>query len=144
MYTVPSSSPSHLSLLPHFLPPRTSLPHTLVLVVLDWTRPWSFIEQLELWLAWIEIWAKGDGSRELEIIREESRERRAYFILGYLLTVSMILASCLRDGVLSWTCFHARSAYVWFEHETKHQGSPSRETMNGKEHKEKPIAWHLY
>jgi dynein cytoplasmic 1 light intermediate chain len=80
MYTVPSSSPSHLSLVPHFLPPRTSLPHTLVLIVLDWTRPWSFIEQLELWLAWIETWAKGDGSRELEIVSEESRERRAYIL----------------------------------------------------------------
>ncbi|KAF8592779.1 hypothetical protein K439DRAFT_1610518 [Ramaria rubella] len=82
VYTVPSSSPSYLSLLPHFLPPRTSLPHTLVMIILDWTRPWSFIEQLELWLTWIETWAKGDGARELEIVREESRERCA--ALGYI------------------------------------------------------------
>jgi dynein light intermediate chain 1 len=77
VYTVPSSSTSHMSLLPHFLPPRTSIPHTLVMIVLDWTRPWSFIEQLEMWLSWIETWAKGDGARELEIAREESRDRCA-------------------------------------------------------------------
>ncbi|KAF8514873.1 dynein light intermediate chain-domain-containing protein [Hysterangium stoloniferum] len=75
VYTVPSSSPTYLSLLPVFLPPRTSLPHTLVMIIMDWTRPWSFVEQLELWLTWIETWAKGDGARELEIVREESRER---------------------------------------------------------------------
>lgn len=75
VYTVPSSNPSYTALLPHFLPPRTALPHTLVMIVLDWTRPWSFVEELQMWLLWVERWAKGDGSRELEVIREECRER---------------------------------------------------------------------
>ncbi|TFK43813.1 dynein light intermediate chain-domain-containing protein [Crucibulum laeve] len=75
VYTVPSASPSYTALLPHFLPPRSSLPHTLVMIVLDWTRPWMFVEELQTWLQWVEKWTKGDGSRELEIIREESRER---------------------------------------------------------------------
>ncbi len=48
------------------------------MIVLDWTRPWTFVEELETWLSWVEQWAKGDGSRELEITREESRERRAF------------------------------------------------------------------
>ncbi|KAG6841846.1 hypothetical protein C0991_006253 [Blastosporella zonata] len=52
-----------------------SLPHTLVIITLDWTRPWSFVEELQTWLEWVEAWAKGDGSRELEITREEGRER---------------------------------------------------------------------
>ena len=77
VYTVPSSSTSHMSLLPHFLPARTSLPHTLVMIVLDWTRPWTFVEQLEMWLTWIDAWTKNDGARELEIVREESRDRCA-------------------------------------------------------------------
>ncbi|KAK7470324.1 hypothetical protein VKT23_001755 [Stygiomarasmius scandens] len=75
VYTVPSAVHSYTALLPHFLPPRTALPHTLVVVVLDWTRPWTFVEELETWLQWIETWAKGDGSRELEIVREENKER---------------------------------------------------------------------
>ncbi|KAF8076732.1 dynein light intermediate chain-domain-containing protein [Lyophyllum atratum] len=75
VYTVPSASPSYISLLPHFLPPRQSLPHTLVMIALDWTRPWSFVEELQTWLQWVETWAKGDGARELEITREEGRER---------------------------------------------------------------------
>ncbi|PPQ68272.1 hypothetical protein CVT26_006188 [Gymnopilus dilepis] len=75
VYTVPSSAAAYTSLLPHFLPPRTSLLHTIVVIVLDWTRPWTFVEELETWLTWIETWSKGDGSREMEIIREESRER---------------------------------------------------------------------
>jgi len=75
VYTVPSSNPSYTSLLSHFLPPRSSLLNTLVVIVLDWTRPWTFVEELETWIAWVETWSKGDGSRELEILREESRER---------------------------------------------------------------------
>lgn len=76
VYTVPSECTSYTTLLPHFLPPRASLPHTLVIIVLDWTRPWTFLDELHTWLEWVEKWAKGDGSRELEIVREENRERR--------------------------------------------------------------------
>ncbi|KAJ7591531.1 dynein light intermediate chain-domain-containing protein [Mycena floridula] len=75
VYTVPSSSQSYKSLLPHFLPPRTALPHTLALIVLDWTRPWTFVDELETWLEWIETWTSGDSSREAQIACEESRER---------------------------------------------------------------------
>ncbi|KAF9782183.1 dynein light intermediate chain-domain-containing protein [Thelephora terrestris] len=75
VYTVPSSATTYTSLLPDFLPPRQSLPHTVVIIALDWTRPWTFIEELQMWLVWVEQWAKGDGSRELEIAREEQRER---------------------------------------------------------------------
>ena len=46
------------------------------MIVLDWTRPWSFVEELFMWLQWAERWSKGDGSRELEVIREECREKR--------------------------------------------------------------------
>ena len=46
------------------------------MIALDWTRPWTFVEQLQTWIAWIEKWVKGDGARELEVIREEGRERR--------------------------------------------------------------------
>ena len=75
VYTVPSSAPAYNTLLPHFLPPRSSLPHTLVMIVLDWTRPWSFVEELQTWMQWVENWAKGDGARESVIVREENRER---------------------------------------------------------------------
>ncbi|KAJ6515451.1 dynein light intermediate chain-domain-containing protein [Mycena sanguinolenta] len=75
VYTVPSSASEYTSLLPHFVPPRTALPHTLVMITLDWTRPWTFVDELETWLRWVEKWTRGDGERELEIVREESRER---------------------------------------------------------------------
>ncbi|KAJ6602502.1 dynein light intermediate chain-domain-containing protein [Mycena vulgaris] len=75
VYTVPSSAPEYTALLPHFVPPRSALPHTLVMIALDWTRPWTFVEELETWLQWVETWARGDAARELEIVREESRER---------------------------------------------------------------------
>ena len=83
VYTVPSSASSYTALLPHFLPPRSSLLQTLIIIVLDWTRPWTFIEELQTWLTWIETWSKGDASRELEIIREESRERRRSLFTCY-------------------------------------------------------------
>ncbi|KIJ69787.1 hypothetical protein HYDPIDRAFT_77857 [Hydnomerulius pinastri MD-312] len=75
VYTVPSEAKAYTALLPHFLPPRSALPHTLVMIVLDWTRPWTFMEEMQTWLRWVELWAKGDGSREVEIATEENRER---------------------------------------------------------------------
>ncbi|TFK63540.1 dynein 1 light intermediate chain [Pluteus cervinus] len=83
VYTVPSASPAYTALLPHFLPPRTAIPHTLVMIVLDWTKPWTFVEELQAWLQWVEIWARGDGARELEIVREESRERLQALLQHY-------------------------------------------------------------
>ena len=77
VYTVPSSSPSYTALLSHFLHPQSALPHTAIIIVLDWTRPWTFLEDLHTWLSWIERWVQGDGARELEVIREEHRERCA-------------------------------------------------------------------
>ena len=47
------------------------------MIVLDWTRPWTFVEELFTWLTWIEQWATADSSREAVIVREENRERRA-------------------------------------------------------------------
>lgn len=79
VYTVPSDAGAYTGLLPHFLPPRTALPHTLVMIVLDWTRPWTFVEDLQTWLKWVEDWVKADGSREMEIAREENHERRTSF-----------------------------------------------------------------
>lgn len=75
VYTVPSDAKAYTALLPHFLPPRTALQHTLVMIVLDWTRPWTFVEELQTWLKWVEQWTKGDGEREVVIAREENRER---------------------------------------------------------------------
>ncbi|KAF8897852.1 dynein light intermediate chain-domain-containing protein [Infundibulicybe gibba] len=68
VYTVPSCASSYTALLPHFLP-RAPPSHT----------PWSSLSStgrdLQTWLQWVETWAKGDASRELEIVREENRER---------------------------------------------------------------------
>jgi dynein light intermediate chain 1 len=76
MYTVPSSASAHLSLLPHFLPPKNSLTNTLIMIVLDWSKPWTFVDQLETWMEWVNTWVQGDGARELEVAREENKERR--------------------------------------------------------------------
>ncbi|KAF8339042.1 dynein light intermediate chain-domain-containing protein [Cantharellus anzutake] len=75
VYSVPSCAHAYVSLLPRFLSPRTSLPHTLVLITIDWTRPWTFIQQLEAWFNWIEQWLDKDTSREMKIAKEEGRER---------------------------------------------------------------------
>ncbi|KAJ3796735.1 dynein light intermediate chain-domain-containing protein [Lentinula aff. detonsa] len=103
IYTVPSSHPSFTPLIPSFLSPKSSLGHTTVIVVLDWTKPWSFVEEMEEWLAWVERWAGGElsnpvtlkdikvkdardpqkGGRELEKIREENRERWQSYLQHY-------------------------------------------------------------
>lgn len=83
IYTVQSSNPVHTSLIPQSLPPKSALGNTLAMIVLDWTKPWTFVEQLEFWLRWIERWAQGDGSRELEVVREEGKEKLLYHLQHY-------------------------------------------------------------
>ena len=78
VYTVQSSNPAHLGLVPQVLPAKASLHNTLVMILLDWTKPWTFVEQLENWLIWVDKWARGDGSREMEVTRDEGRERCEY------------------------------------------------------------------
>ena len=46
--------------------------------------PWRFVEELQTWLTWVEKWSKGDASRELEIISQESRERRKFSLIALL------------------------------------------------------------
>jgi dynein light intermediate chain 1, cytosolic len=76
VYIVPSSASSYTALLPHFLPPRTALSHSLAIITLDWTKPWTFVEELQKWLKWIDKWTTGDGSREVDMVREETHNRR--------------------------------------------------------------------
>ena len=65
---------SYTVLAPYFLQPQPALPHTAVVIVLDWTQPWTFLEELHTWLTWVECWFQGDCARELEVICEENRE----------------------------------------------------------------------
>ena len=75
---------------------KTSLHNTLVMVSLDWTKPWTFVEQLESWLIWVDKWANGDGdgSREMEVPQDEGRERCEYVspsgIFNYQCTTSVV------------------------------------------------------
>ena len=43
----------------------------------------------------VETWSKGDASRDLEIIREESRERRKFHLLDYLEIITLTLSSSI-------------------------------------------------
>jgi dynein light intermediate chain 1, cytosolic len=79
VYTVQSSNQIHTKLVSNVLPPKSALHNTLIMIVLDWTKPWTFIDQLEIWMKWVDEWAKGDGNREIEVLREEGRERRTSF-----------------------------------------------------------------
>ncbi|EJD01545.1 uncharacterized protein FOMMEDRAFT_126556 [Fomitiporia mediterranea MF3/22] len=102
VYAVPSSASAHLALLPHFVPPRAALPHSAVMIVLDWTKPWTFVSQLQSWLAWVEAWVKGDGSRDLDVLREENRERLQSYIQRYTEPMSDTLptSSTMGDTLL--------------------------------------------
>lgn len=64
------------------------------MIVLDWTRPWTFVDELQTWLEWVETWAKGDDSRDLEIVREENRERCRFRIYKAIIGVIIIYIQC--------------------------------------------------
>ena len=88
VYTVPSSAPSYTALVLHFRQLQSARPHTAVVIALDWTRPWTFLEELHTWLAWVKRWVQGDGARQLEVTREEHRESCMPIISSFLLLQS--------------------------------------------------------
>ncbi|AAW40980.2 hypothetical protein CNBA4890 [Cryptococcus deneoformans B-3501A] len=66
----PSSHPSLLKLVPSALPPK-SLADTAVMIVLDWTKPSSMLQELLNWLSWVEAWALGSAEKgEIEELHE--------------------------------------------------------------------------
>ncbi|KAF8303395.1 hypothetical protein DL93DRAFT_2127394 [Clavulina sp. PMI_390] len=67
------SDASHLTLVLQFLPPRTALPRNLAVIVLDWTKPWTFV-----------LWATNDSSREVQAVREEGHGRLKSQIQHYV------------------------------------------------------------
>lgn len=98
IYTPPSSYPSLIQLLPLSLsqppPPPTEagagpsssssssgssvLADTAILIVLDWTKPGTMVDQLLGWLEWVDEWAEGVAGRgESEEIRERRQSARA-------------------------------------------------------------------
>ncbi|WVW81249.1 hypothetical protein I302_103240 [Kwoniella bestiolae CBS 10118] len=66
----PSSHPSLLKLVSRALPPK-SLADTAAVIILDWTKPSSIVQELLTWLSWIDQWASNNAERgELEELKE--------------------------------------------------------------------------
>jgi dynein light intermediate chain 1, cytosolic len=49
IYTLSDPSPTYASLLSPLLTPKT-IPHTLLVILLDWSQPWNWIRQLRDWI----------------------------------------------------------------------------------------------
>ena len=49
LYLLSTPSPSFTSLLKPLLTPQ-SIPNTLIVILLDWTQPWSWMRQLREWM----------------------------------------------------------------------------------------------
>ncbi|CAG8597025.1 4447_t:CDS:2, partial [Scutellospora calospora] len=54
IYQLAGSQEAYQSLL-HFALNSTTLPDSLVVIVLDWARPWTFVETLQRWIKFIEL-----------------------------------------------------------------------------------------
>lgn len=84
IYQLPSPSPPYPALLPLSLSKKTLL-DSLVVIVLDWERPWSFVRELKEWIAMLEHVLKNEvGTDTFELT--EARERRECLFnpcLGY-------------------------------------------------------------
>ena len=87
-YHIVPSSVLHILPVPHFIQPQSVLPYTAVVVVLDWTRPWTLLEELHAWFTWIEWWVQGDGALELEVIHEDNRQLCMLIVPSFLFTQS--------------------------------------------------------
>lgn len=79
VYQLASTSPPYPSLLPLALSKSTLL-DSLVVIVLDWERPWLFMRDLRAWIAVLEGVLKGRGAAE-GAEGAEGRERRECMLL---------------------------------------------------------------
>lgn len=94
------------------------MPHTLVMIVLDWTRPWTFVDELFTWLTWIEDWVKGETPRELVIAREENRERRE----SWHATLAFSPRNCFT--IVSPTNLFSQIVQAYLQHYTEPSSEP--------------------
>ncbi|BGP28354.1 hypothetical protein JCM10296v2_000086 [Rhodotorula toruloides] len=84
-FHVPAPSPPYPALLSLALS-RSNLLDSLIIVVLDWEKPWNFVRELEAWLALLEDQLKRArrGETEKEAYEEvEARERLEAYIRSY-------------------------------------------------------------
>lgn len=82
VYQLPSPDAPYPSLLPLALS-RATLLDSLVVIVLDWERPWRFLKELRGWIAVLEGVLKGKGVAE-GWEGQEARERRAWLFWKYI------------------------------------------------------------
>lgn len=54
IYTIPNSNKIYTDLIKLIINPET-ISDLLVVIQLDWDRPWSFIDDLSRWISWIEV-----------------------------------------------------------------------------------------
>ncbi|KAJ9118554.1 hypothetical protein QFC22_003774 [Naganishia vaughanmartiniae] len=66
VFTAPSTDPLILNTLPQAIPEGV-LPATGVMIVLDWSKPHTMLEELLKWLTWVEKWSSQSASKEDEI-----------------------------------------------------------------------------
>lgn len=80
IYQLPSSLPPYPALLPLALSKSTLL-DSLVMIVLDWERPWLFLKELKNWIEVLEgvVQRAGEGWEGAE--GRERRESSPYFTL---------------------------------------------------------------
>lgn len=60
IYQLPSALPPYPALLPLAISKATIL-DSMVLIVLDWEKPWSFMQDLKAWIGVLEGVLKGSG-----------------------------------------------------------------------------------
>ncbi|BGO98981.1 hypothetical protein NBRC10513v2_000083 [Rhodotorula toruloides] len=84
-FQVPAPSPPYPALLSLALS-RSNLLDSLIILVLDWEKPWNFVKELEAWLALLEDQLKRArrGEKEKEAYEEvEARERLEAYLRSY-------------------------------------------------------------
>ncbi|CAB4486647.1 dynein light intermediate chain [Rhizophagus irregularis] len=92
IYQLAGSHESYQSLL-RFALNSSTLPDSLVVIVLDWARPWTFIETLQRWIKFLEVGIENiktegssgtkDGWSKGKVVVEELKESIERFIQTY-------------------------------------------------------------
>ncbi|RIA95346.1 dynein light intermediate chain-domain-containing protein [Glomus cerebriforme] len=93
IYQLAGSHDSYQSLL-RFALNSSTLPDSLVVIVLDWARPWTFIETLQRWIKFLEVGIEGvkaegdigakDGWTKGKAVIDELKESIEKFIQNYV------------------------------------------------------------
>lgn len=87
IYTIPNSNKTYTDLINLVITPQ-SISDLLVVILLDWEKPWNFIDDLSRWISWIDHHIaqlkRDNNSHQFELQLQELQSKLRRYLENYI------------------------------------------------------------